>query len=559
MLPLLLDSLPDSAEPFTPNFSPGRTLPSGRHVLSGDKLKEGQASSGVVGLLFAVLLGSSSAIFNARCYLAILLFVCFGAFATSAERRPNIIFLLADDQCTYSMGCYGTPRVKTPHLDRLAKDGMVFDKHYDTTAICMASRVNIMTGKYEYKAGCNFEHGPLLEEHWLAAYPVLMREAGYRTAFAGKFGFEVATVPDGKGKLPIDDFDVWGGGPGQTHYQTVRNESMKKYAEEYPHSTLSYGAFGRDFILEAAEKKKPFCLSISFKAPHHPTTPDPRFDHIYRDQIFVKPPNFGREYGRHFSPQSRLGRQYERFHSWHYSDQYDSVMATYYQQTYAIDVAVGMIREAVKQAGVGDNTVVIYTSDNGFMCGSHGYGSKVLPYEESSRVPLIMYDPRVDPIDGKNVDADAAVSDDSTEYRRCAALTGNVDVAPTLCALAGINIPEGIDGKDLTPLYSNPAQKHHEWLPLINVWGPSAVHSLGVVTEDWKFIRWPSTAEGMTPREELYNLEADPIEITNLIDVREYSAQRIEMQSIYDQVVEHWLRDGVKYHNYEQPGMLFAR
>ena len=114
-------------------------------------------------------------------------------------RQPNIVFLLADDQCTYSMGCYGTPNVKTPHLDRLAREGMVFDKHYDTTAICMASRVNIMTGKYEYRAGCNFEHGPLLEEHWLASYPVLLREAGYQTGFAGKFGFEIAKQPEGKG------------------------------------------------------------------------------------------------------------------------------------------------------------------------------------------------------------------------------------------------------------------------------------------------------------------------------------------------------------------------
>jgi arylsulfatase A-like enzyme len=494
-----------------------------------------------------------------RASVAVLFFAFLAPFATAAETQPNIIFLLADDQCTYSMGCYGTPRVKTPHLDRLAKDGMVFDKHYDTTAICMASRVNIMTGKYEYKAGCNFEHGPLLEEHWLASYPILMREAGYRTAFAGKFGFEVARVPGGKSRLPVEDFDVWGGGPGQTHYQTVRNESMKKYAKEYPHSTLSYGAFGRDFILDSAKGEQPFCLSISFKAPHHPTTPDPRFDHIYRDQTFVKPPNFGREYGEHFAAQSRLGRQYERFHSWHYSDQYDSVMATYYQQIYAIDVAVGMIREAIAQAGVADNTVVIYTSDNGFMCGSHGYGSKVLPYEESSRVPLIMYDPRVDLDGGTSTDGREPVPDDFGEYRRCDALTGNVDIAPTLCALAGIEVPEGIDGKNLSPLYSDPDQEHHTWLPLINVWGPSEVHSLGVVTRDWKFIRWPSTTDGMTPAEELYHLETDPIEITNLIGVGEFNAQRIEMQSIYDQVVDHWQSEGVKYHNYEKPGLKFKR
>ena len=498
-------------------------------------------------------------------------------------RQPNIVFLLADDQCTYSMGCYGTPNVKTPHLDRLAREGMVFDKHYDTTAICMASRVNIMTGKYEYRAGCNFEHGPLLEEHWLASYPVLLREAGYQTGFAGKFGFEIAKQPEGKGWLPEDDFDAWGGGPGQTSYQTMRNQSMRKYAKEYPHSTLSYGAFGRDFILDSAKQDKPFCLSISFKAPHHPTTPDPRFDDIYAGQSFVKPANYGREYGVHFSEQSRLGRQFERFHSWHYSDDYDRVMATYYQQIYAIDVAVGMIRDAIQEANVERDTVVIYTSDNGFLCGSHGYGSKVLPYEESSRVPLIIFDPRVvieDSIDDvvapsnealskeeepslrsdkREANQNQAMEESLAVYRRCSALTANVDIAPTILSLAGLTLIDGMDGKDLMPLYTEPKKEHHQWLPLISVWGPEEVHSLSVVTRDWKLIRWPSTSNGMKPSEELYHLASDPIEITNLIDVKDVAADQDRMHKIYDEAVEHWIKESVPYHNYQPAGALFKR
>ena len=86
-----------------------------------------------------------------------------------SEDRPNTVFLMADDQCTYSMGCYSTPGVQTPNLDQLARDGMVFDNHYDTTAICMASRANVMTGMYEYKTGCNFSHGALLSDHWKKA------------------------------------------------------------------------------------------------------------------------------------------------------------------------------------------------------------------------------------------------------------------------------------------------------------------------------------------------------------------------------------------------------
>ena len=504
-----------------------------------------------------------------------------------SDARPNIVFLLADDQCTYSMGCYGTPNVKTPQLDQLAFEGLVFDKHYDTTAICMASRVNIMTGKYEYKAGCNFEHGPLLQEHWLASYPIMLRESGYQTAFAGKFGFVVSEEPDGNGRLPSDDFDRWGGGPGQTNYRTARNESMKAYAKDYPHSTLSYGAFGRDFILEASKNEQPFCLSISFKAPHHPTTPDPQFDDVYQGQSFVKPLNFGREYGKHFSIQSRLGRQYERFHSWNYSDDYDRVMAIYYQQIYAIDVAVGMIRDAIREAGVKGETVIIYTSDNGFLCGSHGYGSKVLPYEESSRVPLIIYDPRVHAVgkdkltnpnltspkgsatgESRNVSNGNGGNEsvgsgegvqDLSVYQRCSALTGNVDVAPTILSLAGIPIPESMDGKNLMPLCLEPKQDHHQWLPLMNVWGPSEVHSMAVVTKDWKYIRWPSKANGMTPAEELYHLENDPMELTNLIDLKDLAGKRQDLRAIYDEAMEHWHQEGVSYHGYPEAAAIFSR
>jgi hypothetical protein len=143
-----------------------------------------------------------------------------------------------------------------------------------------------------------------------------------------------------------------------------------------------------------AEEDAPFCLSISFKAPHRPVQPDPKFDHIYAGKKFPKPANYGREHGGHFSKQSTMGRQYERFSGWNYDKDYDGVMAKYHQQIYAIDVAVGMVRDALNKHGVADNTVIIYTSDNGFLCGSHGYGSKVLPYEEASRVPLLVFDPR---------------------------------------------------------------------------------------------------------------------------------------------------------------------
>jgi arylsulfatase A-like enzyme len=476
--------------------------------------------------------------------LTFLLLIAASSLTGWSDERPNVVFLMSDDQCTYSMGCYGTPGVKTPNLDQLARDGMVFDNHYDTTAICMASRANVMTGMYEYKTGCNFTHGALLKEHWQKSYPILLREAGYQTAFAGKFGFEVTEKPEKNGVLPEGDFDRWGGGPGQTSYETKKNKSMAKYAEQYPHSTLSYGAFGRDFIQAAAESDRPFCLSISFKAPHQPTTPDPKFDSVYAGKTFTKPGNYGRLYGEHFSPQSRQGRQFERFHSWHYSDKYDEVMATYYQQIYAIDVAVGMIREAIVDSGVAENTVIIYTSDNGFLCGSHGYGSKVLPYEEASRVPLIVLDPR---------------HDNSGKKLRCEALTGNVDFAPTILTLAGIDVPANMDGRNLMSLYDDPASTIHASLPLINVWGPKQAHSLAVVTRDWKYIYWPYDQGDFEPTEELYDTKNDPLELTNVASVDSLAADLIRMRALYDSLVDDWKKSAVPYHNYKPFGDVFTR
>ena len=452
------------------------------------------------------------------------------------DNRPNIVFLLTDDQNLYSMGCYGTPDVKTPNLDQLASDGIVFDHHYDTTAICMASRANIMTGKYEYKNGTNFSHGDMREEIWAEAYPMLLREAGYQTAFAGKFGFNIGDGKEGRGRLPEGEFDSWGGGPGQTHYQTAKNKSMAKYAEEYPHSTLSYGAFSRDFIKEASQSEEPFCLSISFKAAHRPTTPDPKFDGVYAGQTFTKPGNYGREFSEHFALQSKQGRQYVRFEEWGYSDRYDEVMKIYYQQIYGVDVAVGMIREALEEAGVSENTVVIFTSDNGFFCGSHGYGSKVLPYEEASRVPLLMYDPR---------------NGNSGKGYRTDALTGNIDFAPTILELAGLEIPESMDGRSLMAVYNDPQVEIHESLQLINAWGPLVAQSLAVLTKDWKYIYWPYGADEFVPTEELYKVSEDRLELLNRVQKNQPPEVLREMRKRYDAAVNDWREDAVPFNRYD--------
>jgi arylsulfatase A-like enzyme len=446
---------------------------------------------------------------------------------------------MADDQSILSVGCYGNNEVQTPNMDKIGEKGVMFMKHYNTTSICMASRASVFTGMYEYKTGTNFDHGDMKPEVWKKSYPVLLREAGYLTAFAGKFGFEVDELG-----LCAEDFDVWGGAPGQSSYKTKENESMAKYVNDYPHSTLSYGAFGKDVIRKAVKEDKPFCLSISFKAPHRPVQPDPKFDAVYADKTFTKPANFGREAGDHMSLQSKQGRQYSRFHEWHYDTDYDGVMAKYYQLVYGIDVAIGVILDELEEQGIADNTVIIYTSDNGYICGSHGYGSKVLPMEESSHAPLMIYDPR-SPNAGKKL--------------KCASITGNIDFAPTILDLAGEPIPENMDGESILPLLENPKDDIHEHLAFINAWGVVPTQSLTCLTKEWKYTYWWYGNSVMKPTEELYNIANDPLEMKNLAGDRKSAKMLKSMRAKYDEELDNWKQGAVSYNNYQQYVTLFDR
>ena len=473
------------------------------------------------------------------------LIVFFNVTYSVADDRPNIIFLMTDDQNVRSLGCYGAPGVKTPNIDALAADGVAFDRHYDTTAICMACRATVMTGLLEYRHGVNFGtgtvgDGQMRKEDWEQSYPMLLHKAGYRTAFAGKFGFTIEDTSK-SGRYPEDDFDMWGGGPGQTSFITARNKSMVQYAKNYPHSTRSYGAFGSDFIKESAKKDQPFCLSISFKAPHRPVQPDPLFDDIYAGALFPKPENFGREHGMHFPEQSRRGRQYQRFEEWHYNDAYDEVMAKYYQLIYAVDVAIGMIREAVEDAGVEHKTLIIFTSDNGYLCGAHGYGSKVLPYEESSRVPLIIYDPRSEKKAG-----------------RCNVATGNIDLAATILD-AALGRPNHGNGTSLLKHYvNNNNPKRDRIIPLINVWGPEQVFSLGFVKGEWKYIYWPYTGDGMKATAEMYNLKEDPLELHNRINDNATRDIRVQLEKDYANLIHDWTQQVIDRPHYKKAANLFT-
>ena len=479
---------------------------------------------------------------------AVLVAALIAAIPTSlGAQRPNIILLLTDDQNYDTLAFTGNDQVKTPNLDRLAGEGLVFHSAYDTTSICMASRAQVMTGMYEYKTGCNFSHGPLTTDKWKKSYPVLIREAGYHTGFVGKFGFSVKE-PGGPSNyhsnedLPIDAFDVWLGWPGQGSYKTEENEFVRSYAGKYPHVTRALGAASQDFIKGAKTTGKPFCLSVSFKAPHGPMSPDPAFDDVYADTAWKTMPNHGEKGAAHLPEQAKSGRQYRKLRDFS-GERYQSTMRKYQQLVHGIDHAVGMIRAELETQDLADNTVILFLTDNGYNCGSHDFGGKVLPYEEGSRSPMIIYDPR-HPVSGTG--------------KSCNAVVGNIDVAPTMLELAGLPTPENMDGRSLFPLLDDPSSKVRDALLLINVWGDAPTHSLGIATEDYKYIHWPY-AQNMAPQEELYDLAADRYEMQNLAGSPEHSQALESLRRHHDAALAVWKAECVSSGGYGQYADIFDR
>ena len=459
--------------------------------------------------------------------------------AEAPKPKPNIIFLLADDLAAGAVGYSGNKDVITPNIDKLAHDGVRFMRHYDTSPICMASRATMLTGMYEYRHGCNFDHGDLERRFIEQSYPVLLRKAGYFTGFAGKIGF-VLQGEKFDAFRPL--FDEWAGGPGQTSYATAQNEGIAKYAAQYPHCSRAYGAWAQDFLKAAKQAGKPFCMSVSFKAPHMPFTPDPMDMKLYEGKTFTRPPNYGVENAKHLSPQSQTSRAATSSRDW--VKNYDGTVAKYYALITGVDAAVGMIREELARQGLDQNTVIVLTSDNGYNAGSHGFGDKVIPYEEGSKAPLIIYDPRLPA--GKN-------------GKSCEAVTGNIDMAATMLALAGEAAPSGVDGKDLLPLLANPAGKVRDALPLFNFWGTASAQSMAIVTPEWKYIHWYYGGEGMKPTEELFHLGRDRHEMTNSIADQAHASTLASLRGHYDSELAAIAPNLAQGHGYEHYPALFSR
>jgi len=413
--------------------------------------------------------------------------------SSRAGRKPNIILLVTDDQRWDTLGCMGNPIIKTPNIDDMAREGVLFKNAYVTTSICCASRASIFAGQYARRTGIHDFKTAFSDEALSQTYPTLLRDAGYRIGFIGKYGV-------GKKNLPEEKFDVWHGFPGQGRYEH-QDETGK-----YKHLTRIMGDQAREF-LAGCSKEQPFCLSVSFKAAHvQDNDPrqfihDPAYDHLYRDDVIPTPKTAAPEYFESFPEFFKRDNEGRRRWEIRFStpEQYQKMVKNHYRLITGVDTVVGEIRDTLEQRGFEDNTIIMFTGDNGFYLGEHGLAGKWWGHEESIRVPLVIYDPR---LSARN----------RGQKREEMAL--NIDIAPTILSMAGLPAPASMQGRDLMTLVHGTAGKWRQDFFYEHLFDhPRIPKSEGVVSKRFKYLCY---FDQNPVYEELYDLKTDPYEETNL-------------------------------------------
>ena len=304
----------------------------------------------------------------------------------AAAARPNIVLILADDLRFDALGYAGNKIIRTPNIDRLAARGTVFTNSFCTTAICPVSRASIITGQYERRHKIADFSTPLSPNQLAHTFPVLLRQHGYRTGFIGKWGLG--------DPLPAEQYDFWRGFPGQGNYFP-----RGKFGVPGEHLTAKQAAQAVEF-LDGCSAATPFVLQISAKAPHvqddglkRPFPPEPKTETLFLDVTIPKPPTATEADFRALPPflqtSEARARWLTRFST---EELYQHTVKDYYRLIVGVDELVGTVLRRLEEMGLASNTVIIFTSDNGFYLGDRGLAGKWFMHEESMRVPLVITD-----------------------------------------------------------------------------------------------------------------------------------------------------------------------
>ncbi len=436
-----------------------------------------------------------------NCILLILSFLAVNSQAQNKVSKPNIIFILTDDQRFDALGYAGNKYAHTPEMDKLARQGSYFKKALVTTPICAASRASILSGMQERSHRYTFQTGNIKQEYMENTYPKVLKNAGYYTGFYGKFGVKY----DQNEQLfnEFEDYDRNG------KYTDKRGYFFKTLGKDTVHLTRYTGQKGIDFI-EKAPTDKPFCLSLSFSAPHaHDNAPDQYFydeqtAHLL-ENVTIAPPNLGEDKYFNAQPEGvKAGFSRLRW-TWRFDNpaKYQRMVKGYFRMIAGIDLEIAKIRAELKKKGLDKNTVIIVMGDNGYFLGERQLADKWMMYDNSIRVPLIIYDPRTP----KHQDVDE--------------MALNVDIPATILDMAGLNQPKNYHGKSLLPIVSGKRKTMNRDTVLIeHLWEfVSIPPSECIRTNDWKYFRYVNDKSW----EELYDLKNDPQEINNLIKNDKYS------------------------------------
>ena len=432
----------------------------------------------------------------------------------AAAKRPNIVFLLTDDHRWDAVGCAGNPNIYTPNIDDMAKNGVRFTNAFVTTSICASSRASIFSGQWVSRHGIKDFATSFSQEALEQTYPMLLREAGYRIGFVGKYGV-------GKGQdFPGEKFHYWRGCPGQCDPYERKDENGN-----YKHLTQIMGEQAIEF-LQGCSKDQPFCLSVSFKAPHVQDA-DPRqfvYDrahaNLYKDATMPVPETADPKYFEalpEFLQKSEARRRWQiRFAT---PEKYQESVRSYYRLITGADFVIGGLRQELKRLGFADTTVIIFTGDNGFYLGEHGLAGKWFPHEESIRVPLIVYDPSA-PQRRRGVTVEQFAL--------------NVDIAPTILELAGVAVPREMQGRSLVPLLKGSRPK---WRTEFFYEHPfehkTIAKSQALRTQRYKYARYIDFGY-----EELYDLKNDPHETSNLATYEKHQPTLESLRGHCDELAE---------------------
>ena len=359
-----------------------------------------------------------------------ILFFLTPFIGSAQNKKPNIIFILTDDQRWDALGIAGNSIIQTPEMDALAKSGTYFKNAFSTTPICAASRASILTGLYERTHGYTFQKTKLKQPYADNIYPKLLKDNGYHVGFFGKLGVIID-----KPNQYFDESDFYDRGTSTDR----RGYFYKKLGGDTVHLTRYSGYQAQEFI-KNAPADKPFCLSIFFSAPHgHDPSIEQYYwqqksDTLYRNSS-IPPPVLGDEkYFRQLPLEVQQGFNRVRW-KWRFDtpEKYQQMVKGYYRMITEIDNEIGLLRKQLKEKGIDDNTIIIVMGDNGYFLGDRQLADKWLMYDASIRIPLIIYDPR------------------NRNPSTVDAMVLNIDVSTSILEFAGIHALGNYQGISLDP------------------------------------------------------------------------------------------------------------